>query len=398
MIKKFADSRYLTEPLEACYDIVDYIEHDVKTDKQLEKFLNNLKKGLNNFFREGNCKDIIVTWNTDKLFFGMCVYPHIHTGDVDRIMNTSEIVKISDYSIDIDSRLIKNVGVSGRELLACILHEIGHIICDSNNIKTVRRALDVYFAETDTEFSLDDMNKFPSVFIFAITDAIRKVDSIFNQRLEEEYIADEFVVACGYGEELESACRKIVKQTSKLNSNVQGKFIILQYTLNIYKDMKWRRVPALNTLNKRMPFEASTLRKKALKYLILDLKTIKKNDTYVQENTMQDLMTKLGTKYRYKGIKILDNEVYEFAAQISCCDEEDKALILLRDMNTRINILSEFIEITPVDKYDREVSYAKQTLARYYKLRDDLSKKKLYSDKYLGLWMATPVIKSRYDA
>ena len=40
---------------------------------------NQLKRELNSFFRDSNCTAVYFTKNTDKMFFGMKVYPTIRS-------------------------------------------------------------------------------------------------------------------------------------------------------------------------------------------------------------------------------------------------------------------------------------------------------------------------------
>ena len=61
--------------------------------------LNDLKKELNKFFTGTECVDIIFTKNTDKLFFGMCVYPIVDKF----IVQWEEQKKVYPKAIDLGS-------------------------------------------------------------------------------------------------------------------------------------------------------------------------------------------------------------------------------------------------------------------------------------------------------
>ena len=54
--------------------------------------LNELKNELNKFFTGAKCREVLYTNNTDKLFFGMRVYPAIQGNTVMDILNNNKAV------------------------------------------------------------------------------------------------------------------------------------------------------------------------------------------------------------------------------------------------------------------------------------------------------------------
>ena len=92
--------------------------------------LNELKNELNKLFTGAKCREVIFTDNTDKLFFGMRVYPEI-TGDMAmNILHDNDPVSYDAYYLEIDSKLIDPMlNLNGRELtdipLSLLLLPIG---------------------------------------------------------------------------------------------------------------------------------------------------------------------------------------------------------------------------------------------------------------------------------
>ncbi len=99
---------------------------------QSGKYLSQLKYELNKFYKDSECIDILYTNNTDKLFFGMCVIPNINSNVVSKLLKEEPInTRINRYYIEIDSKLLE-LGLTSRELVAVLLHEVGHMVNNTN--------------------------------------------------------------------------------------------------------------------------------------------------------------------------------------------------------------------------------------------------------------------------
>ena len=120
----FSDIEY------ACANIID---------SDGRKGLLELKKSLNRFFKDSNCKEIIFT-RSDKLFFGMCVYPHVDKELVTAILQDDKPVRFNQYTIEIDSKVLHpSLMITPREMTAMLMHEIGHIVNDPSPVDEVRK-------------------------------------------------------------------------------------------------------------------------------------------------------------------------------------------------------------------------------------------------------------------
>lgn len=357
--------------------------------------LDKIKYALNKIFKNTNCKEVIYTSN-DKLFFGMTVMPKLADSDVQSILlKPNDRFQVTEYFLEIDSKLIELARLDATEVTACILHEVGHVVADSTTVPEMKKALDLYLADKDDQLNPTKVSTYIDLLRAGVADSIRKVDTIFSNQ-EEEYIADEFVVACGYGQELESACKKIVRNTGKLNKDVRGKFTVLKWTLNIYKNMQFRRIPALQTLNKGRACEGSTLVKRNINSMILTLNNKTYNGDLIEES-FKSFLAGLGDKYRYNAINTLEDELYEYNMKVKTVDVSDEAMVILREINSRMALLSDYIESTNRTEDPRTVKRCEALFAKYSKLRDELMKKNTYDEKYYGLFMKDVVVKSRYE-
>jgi hypothetical protein len=295
-------------------------------------------------------------------------------------------VRIEKYYVEIDSKLIDNMNLSKEELTAVILHEVGHLVNDSSPIDEVRHAIDDYMKSTGDVLSIKDSIHFNEVLAYAVKDTLRKFTSIFT-RNNDEVMADEFVFMCGYGEALESAFNKIMASASTINRGVSNKLIVLDWTLHLYKNMKFERIAAVSSLNKAKRFTASKLEKREIEQVVQSLNKIDdialEEAAYLTEEVNKN--NSLIQRVQHGGLKSIEEDVYEYEMRIRNVEDEDEAILILRQINMRMSILDDYLQNSDID--DRERDRWQKDFDKYDKLRDELSKKTVYFRKNLGLWM-----------
>lgn len=367
----------------------------VKLSPSAER-LEGLRQELNRLFKDTDCRSILYTKNTDKLFFGMCVMPIISADDVNKILVDNEPASIEKkYMLEFDSRLFE-IGLNTRELVAVLLHEIGHIVLDLDRaIDEVTKALYLYLSKNREILDVEKSIRFKELLAFGFMDAIRKINNIF---IDEESTADSYAVALGYGKDLESALRKITDRTINLNKNVSNKLLVLQWSLRVYKDVRLKRIPTIRSLQKVYDMSGSELEKREIKKCILNLNKL---ENYVSESVVNNNISEaknnfsIFRKFKYRGMRGIEDDLYEYSLRVQSVDQQDEALMILRDINSRLSILDDYLNTTDLDEKERQRWIGVKN--RYMRLREDLSKKTTYDDKYYGLFVKTPVIKSRYE-
>lgn len=370
----------------------EFILFSIKTEGATSAKLYDLRNELNSFFKDSKCREVIYTENTDKLFFGMSVIPYINDDDTVKILQTDDPYRIDSYYIELDSKLFSPIlGLSKRELVAILLHEVGHIVNDTKPIDETRKAIDVYMAKNNDNIVISDSVHYREILAFAIKDSVRKFVSMFEFK-DSEIIADEFVSVCGYGNELESSFRKLINNSYIINKNVNDKLIILSWVLRLYKDVKLRRIPAIRALNKGKSLTASRLEKREIENVIRRLNRI--DDDALLESVLDDLKNKYNATLReikYKGVRALEDDLYEYNMRIRNTDDEEDALFLMRQINTRISIIDDYISTEKLEEKDQKRWF--ETLSKFKKLRDELSKKATYKNKYMDIFVSYPEIK-----
>ncbi len=106
------------------------------------------------------------------------------------------------------------------------------MVNNTNPLTKVQNTLNMYIAENDIIVDVTKLSINLDMFEYAIQDAVRNITSIFR-KTDDEIIADEFSVRCGFGKELESAYKKIIKRAITINRAVPNKFVTLQWVLRI---------------------------------------------------------------------------------------------------------------------------------------------------------------------
>lgn len=355
--------------------------------------LTNLMKVLNDLFKGTDCKGVIYTKNTDKPFFGMCVMPVINETDVKKMILENDFSTLKqNYFLEFDSKLFE-IGLSTRELVAVVLHEIGHIILDIDKaVDEVTKSFYMYLQKNMETIDMQRFIKYADLLAFGFRDAIRKINNIFS---DEETNADSYAVALGYGQELISALKKITDRCTLLNKDLDNKLLVLQWTLRLYKNMKLRRIPAIRTLERTYQMTGSELEKREINKCMNAIKQYEYDA--IDESAVLEEKAKLSIfrRFKYKGMRGIEDDLYGLTLRVKSVDEQDEALMILRDINSRLAILDDYISSEDLDQNDLERWNAVRK--KYLMLREELSKKTTYDDKYYGLFIKTPVVKSRYE-
>lgn len=377
--------------------------------------LNKLKAELNKFFSDSECVEIVYSKN-DKLFFGMCVYPdfnqyELETGrykyPVVNVITGEDDVRIRKYIIDIDSQLFSpKFDFNKRELTAILLHEVGHMVNDTIPIKTLRKTIDKYQIDTHKNLNISQIIENRWVLNFGLMDALRKITSMFEN---EEVAADEFVHLCGYGEELESVLYKLKANVGTMMKIPNNKLIVLAWTLRLNADLAANRIPAIRHLNKASRMTGSTIEKRYMDKLRKRLEIIDKEDSdmfdgaeevqegciykkgYLFLNEGNSLLTTIN-KMKYGGIKAFGDDYYEFFMRMKNVEDEDDALLLMRQINTRISILTEYLEEFGAEMEEAEKKKYFNILDKFTALREKLANKTTYRDKGFNLIVTYPDI------
>lgn len=364
------------------FDTIEYIMGSLSDDHSTS-ILIKLKNEINKFFIKSKCRDILYTENTDKLFFGMRVYPLFDGSQAIEMLSDEKSKSFDSYYLEFDSKLFDPMlNLDEKELTAILIHEIGHIVYDTGTIDEVRKQIDMYFVANGDSLDLKSSKGYKELLAYGLKDSVIKVGSIFSKIGNDEIIADTFVVACGYGPYLESAMRKISRSVSYLNKNVDDRLITMSWVLRLKHEFKYRRLPAIKTLNKAKQLTASKLEEREIVYAV---NTLNRMEDTVQESAIDNIKSRFSKKFndfKIKGIRSIKNDVYELNLRVRCAETEEDLLYVIRTLNSDIAILKDYLTEDVSDE-EREEIY--KVLQDMYDIRETAAKKKEVRSKYDSL-------------
>lgn len=384
MIKQI---RYDFSDLElACADI---IESDGR------KGLDKLKKELNHFFKDCRCREILFT-RSDSLFFGMCVYPHVDRDLVTEILQDEKKVRFSEYTIEIDSKILHpSLNVTPQELLAMVLHEVGHIVNDSGPVDEVRKVIALQLTKKGDSLNIPKSAQYYIIISYGIKDTVRRMTSMLFVYRDGEVLADEFVHMCGYGDDLNTIFEKICKSGMKINDGTVNKLTSLAWVLSVYKEIKIKRIPALRLLKKMKGITGSQLEKREMEIMTDVINTIDDNNIqeccdytnrslyYITESkgeVKQSKYAELRKSTAIKNIRKFEQDLYEYKMRIRHVADEDDAYYLMRMINTRISVIEDFLDHERLNEYEHKRWWS--LLEKYLSLREELATTTTYRYDY----------------
>lgn len=353
--------------------------------------LKVLKDELNKFFKDSTCKEVLYTNNTDKMFFGMKIIAMIDADDIYDYLVEDEPVRIGKYIIEIDSHLLNPVlDLTERELLAMILHEVGHMVGDATPVENARRELNSYLAANKDHIRIAQSIHYKEFLAYGLKDYLSKQQSMFYTSDSSEILADEFAMSYGFSNDLSHAYSKITSNNMKLYENSEvSKFAVFAWTLNLYNNLKSRRVGALHTLARAKQLTGSRLEKLELDNVMRRIKRID-DDILVEASSIHSKLREKLKKHRLNNMRTIDSTMYELSMQIRNVEDEDDALYLMRQLNNNIAIIDEYKNSPDCD--NQEVQKWNNLMDKFIQLRDKLSSTVVYKNKTYGIFVQYPDI------
>ena len=373
----------------------------LKANKQTPDIMQTIKGELNRFFEDSNCKEVIFTTNTDKMFFGIKIVPMLDADDIYDYIIDDEKLRVDKYIVEFDSKLFDPVmDLSAQELLTLLIREVSHLVGSSQPIEDMRNALHIYLAENRTTIKISQSIHYKEILAYGLKDYLAKAQSIFYNGDKTDVIADEFILAYGFMPYLESAYDKIFNNNNiKLYENCNvSKFIVFSWTLDLYRNIRTRRVGAIRTLNELKTLTASRLERMEMDNVIRRIQRIDDDSVLVEGARMDSLKIKIKEKLkkaRLNNLRMIDSTFYELSMQVKNVEDENDALYLMRQINTNLSVIDEYRNSTDCDDYEKERWNA--VYEKFMQLRDKLTDTVVYKNKQYGLFVNYPeIVENRY--
>ena len=346
--------------------------------------LDEICRSLNVIFDgQATCKKVLYTVNTDKLPFGVYIDPKITNYDLMKILfeDRNNSPKIDQYNIEIDSKLFME-GLSPEDITKMIIHDVEIMISDSIMDK-LRSLLDIYVANTLDTVNIKQAINANAILIYAIKDTLNKLASSLYGNYDFEFSVDNEIV---------DKISKADYENISIFDNFP-KVIILQWAFMVYGDIKTNYSMIKNTLEEAKDLTGSKLVRDIIDntlagisrtgYELLDESV----DLYkfIDQRNIPLSEASIFKSLKTSGLRSIENDYYEYAILVKSAQDENEAMYALRGINTRINILTDYIYNTP-NISDAERKHWEGVVQMYQDLRIRLTKKNIINKKSYGIW------------
>lgn len=350
----------------------------------------NVMKELNNFFKDDmSCIGVKFTENTDNEFFGI----YIKSTDVDpkSIMGIEgELKNPNKYLIEIDSKL--SYILSPMELVSIIIYEIKNIV-SKTALEKFRDAFTFYIGMNDYMANIENIVHYDKLFNMVYDESVATLYSIFRRPTDEVCVGDDFMSGCGLYEYFNSAVDKIKSlKDSVFSTELSDKLLTMQWYVSI-----------INSINTDTRYISTILREgfestgsRLLRTNILNaIKELEPMTDHVERyfNTLTESRS-LVNSIKQNGIRSIEQDVYEYTMRIKNIEDENDALLLMRQINNRISILEDYVATEELEDRERDKIY--KLMDKYYTLRESLTKKTVYKQKMYGLFADYNALQKMY--
>jgi hypothetical protein len=357
--------------------------------------ISDISTILNSIFDESKCVNAIFTKNTDKMFFGIRVNPSIDKNTLLEIIETNNNIDIGHYEIEFDSKIF-SIGLNAVELTAYTLFEISSMVDSYEVFNSLREIIDVYLTSTDDTINLRNSMNYSQLIIFAIKDTLTKLSSLIYKEDETEIATNNLVQELDLLDILVDTHKKIT--TSEIGSSdlVRTRnYAILRWMFTVYRSMDTNSNIVRDTLKDARDITGSKLDQKEINKTINAISNI--DNSIVLNNESSDLISFLEASnvkildeslfggLKRRGLRSLEDDLYVFSMQVKNLETENDAIYVLRSINTRLNILDDYLYENEDLSETERARWASLSM-KYRQLRENLIKKKIWNKKNYGLF------------
>jgi hypothetical protein len=371
----------IEEKERAINNIIIALSEDTYSIKMDKIRLDQICSSLNTIFPEGKCKEVIYTVNSDKLPFGIYIDPAIRNYDLMNILfdDSDEIFRVKEYRIEIDSKLFME-GLTPEDITKMILHDV-ELMLSAEVSEKLRSLIDIYTSSID-KISVKNSINANAILTYAIKDTLNKLTSSLYGKYDFKFAVDEMI----------DKISKVDYENISIYDNFP-KVIILQWAFMVYGDIKTNYAMIKSTLEEAEDLTGSVLIKDTIEKTIAAIN--RTGFEFVDEST--NLVKFIEQKnipineisifksLKTNGLRAIENDYYEYAILVKSASDENEAMYALRGINTRINILTDYIYNTP-GMSDAERKHWEGVVNMYQDLRIKLTKKNIINKKSYGIW------------
>ena len=358
--------------------------------------LDCIKRELNLFFTDFKCTEVIYTENTDNEFFGVQISPMFPSiDDITFLFDPDNDVRFNHYLLEFDSRLF-NGEFTARQIMALLIHDINKLN-NPNLLKEMIFMLDHISMCKGLEVKPDHILLNKEFFLFTLQDTARKMTSAFEYIPADLSLSDDFIRSYELNKEYEDGMFGVKACRDNLKDQICSVTITMNWFVEKYINLSpLTHKDIVTDLKDAMNFTGSKLVRRILNQVIVNICTYKTN-TDIRYYSAEDIRyctaltesakkkMSLAAQIKYSGLKSLEDDIYEYRMRIKNVETENDAIYIVRQINNRMGIISDYLETEELSDMERERFF--KLYDKYDGLREELSKKAIYSRKMYGLFV-----------
>lgn len=351
--------------------------------------LLDIKNELNKFFEDFKCTEAILTMNTDNEFFGIQISPMFPYPEAcSKIFEPDSTMRFDHYLLEFDSKLF-NGDFTARQILALLIHDINKLN-NGNLLKDIIATMDHISMCQGHEINMGYINANLPFFLFALQDTARKMTSAFEYIPADLSFADDFIRSYGLDKHYEDAMFGVKKCRNNLKDQICCTTITMNWFMQKYialdvvthKDL-------LDDIRDAVKLTGSKLVRRLLNNVIESMSMSRTRTERYYYSVLTEAAAKkrmsLASQIKYSGLKSLEDDVFEYRMRIKNVETENDAIYIIRQINNRMGIISDYLETEDLSEMDKERFF--KLYDKYDTLREELSKKSVYNRKMYGLFV-----------
>jgi hypothetical protein len=322
---------------------------------------------LNEIFPENQCIDVILTKNTDNMFFGVIVNPTITNVDLMSILVDTDDVDLDRYVVEIDSKAVCLLDPD--DLAVYLVRDIDAMM-NKGAIADVRAYLDILLAKQDDSIDLKNSINYSNILIYGIKHTMRQLTALSYN------LNDKALSSSRLGTVVDTIKRAVPALSSVVQSPEMG---ILAWCLLIYRNLDTEYKEAIEVLNNAKSSTGSQVEKDEVDKVVKALR--RASSESIAESVQYDMLHEKGfslfKSLKKNGLRGIEDDLFEYKVRIKNCTEQEDAIYILRCINTRLGILEDYLDNNEVG--DREREHWMSVMDQYRMLRYEVGKKKFQS-------------------
>ena len=253
-------------------------------------------------------------------------------------------------------------------------------------IYQLRAMIDTYVASKGMHINLDWINISSETFYLVAMITLHNLTSAFAKYGEDISEPLDITVENGLGGDYTTAIN-ILKENAAWNqpmADVTG--LMLNWYFYHYNWIKDNRNIEY-IFRESIETESSKLVRTAILNAMNQNVMVLDTDNNYYRVSIQESGKRRGLIWQMKrnGIKSIEEDLFEYNMRVKNIETEDDAIVLMRQINSRMSILEDYLRDEDIDDIDRK--RWEECYKNYVELRSTLSKKTLYKRKQMGLWM-----------